>query len=57
MFDGALGGLIVAEIEMAREDELVVLPLWIGREVTSDQRYRNSRLAAGTMPEWLATCL
>lgn len=57
MFDGALGGLILAEIEMAREDELVVLPLWIGREVTSDQRYRNSRLAAGTMPEWLATCL
>ena len=54
VFEGALDGLILAEIEMAREDEPVVLPLWLGREVTSDQRYRNSRLAAGTMPVWLA---
>ncbi len=54
VFQGALDGLILAEIEMSREDELVVLPFWLGREVTSDQRYRNSRLATGAMPNLLA---
>lgn len=46
VFAGPLSGLIVAEVELAREDEPVVLPAWVGREVTSDARYRNSRLAA-----------
>ena len=54
VFKGTLDGLILAEIEMAHEDELVVLPFWLGREVTSDQRYRNSRLATGEMPDRLA---
>jgi adenylate cyclase len=45
VFAGALDGLILAEIEMARADQRVALPPWVGREVTSDQRYRNSRLA------------
>lgn len=54
VFKGSLDGLILAEIEMAHEDELVVLPFWLGREVTSDQRYRNSRLATGAMTDRLA---
>ncbi|GJE52434.1 Inorganic triphosphatase [Methylobacterium tardum] len=54
VFKGALDGLILAEIEMAHEDELVVLPFWLGSEVTSDQRYRNSRLAAGDISIMLA---
>ncbi|KNY19694.1 CYTH domain-containing protein [Methylobacterium sp. ARG-1] len=54
VFEGALDGLMLAEIEMAHEDELVALPFWLGREVTSDQRYRNSRLAMGAMPNLLA---
>ncbi|WCS26524.1 hypothetical protein LOK46_06710 [Methylobacterium sp. NMS14P] len=54
VFGGVLDGLILAEIEMAREDEAVVLPPWVGREVTLDQRYRNSRLAMGAMPYRLA---
>lgn len=45
LFGGALGGLILAEVELTREDEDVPLPDWIGREVTTDERYRNSRLA------------
>jgi adenylate cyclase len=32
----------------------VVLPPWVEREVTADARYRNSRLAAGALPEQLA---
>lgn len=54
VFKGALDGLILAEIEMAHEDELVVLPFWLGSEVTLDQRYRNSRLAAGDISIMLA---
>ena len=51
VFGGALDGLILAEIEMAREDQFVVLPQWIGREVTAEGCYRNSRLAACGIPD------
>ncbi len=51
VFGGSLSGLILAEIELDREDQGVVLPPWVEREVTADARYRNSRLAAGALPE------
>lgn len=51
VFGGAHTGLILAEIEMAHEDQSVVLPLWIEREVTDDERYRNSRLTAFATPD------
>ena len=54
VFGGALDGLILAEIEMAREDQFVVLPQWIEREVTAERCYRNSRLAACGIPDRLA---
>lgn len=46
VFEGVLQGLIVAEIELSRADEKIVLPDWVGREVTDDRRYRNSSLIA-----------
>ncbi|MGU3404766.1 hypothetical protein [Methylobacterium brachiatum] len=55
VFGGILDGLILAEIEMEREDQFVVLPPWVEQEVTADARYRNSRLAKGAMPDWLAS--
>jgi adenylate cyclase len=55
VFGGTLNGLILAEIEMAREDQFVVLPPWVGCEVTADQRYRNSQLAVcAALPNRLA---
>jgi CYTH domain-containing protein len=51
VFGGALASLILAEIELEREDQPVILPPWVGQEVTADVRYRNSRLAAGILPE------
>jgi CYTH domain-containing protein len=51
VFGGALSGLILAEIELEREDQPVALPPWIEREVTDDARYRNSRLATGAVPD------
>jgi adenylate cyclase len=55
VFGGSLDGLILAEIEMEREDQFVVLPPWVEQEVTTDARYRNSRLATGAIPDWLAS--
>jgi len=46
VFGGRLEGLILAEIELTREDQLVVIPPWVSAEVTTNERYRNSRLAA-----------
>jgi len=39
VFEGANAGLILAELELDREDEIFALPPWIGREVTNDRRY------------------
>ncbi len=41
-------GLVLAEIELAREDEPFARPPWLGADVTSDPRYANSALAAST---------
>lgn len=51
MFHGVNEGLIVAEIELASEDQVVTLPTWIGKEVTNDERYRNTNLAADEVPK------
>jgi adenylate cyclase len=37
-------GLIIAEIELQHEDQKFQLPVWIGKEVTSDKKYYNSNL-------------
>jgi adenylate cyclase len=45
-YGGEHGGLVIAEIELDHADELVVLPAWIGREVTHDPRYRASAISS-----------
>jgi CYTH domain-containing protein len=45
-------GLVVAEIELATEDQLFVRPDWLGEEVTCDPRYFNSNLAAKPFLTW-----
>lgn len=43
-FYGANEGLVIAEVELASEEEPFVKPDFIGREVTGDVRYYNSQL-------------
>ncbi|HEY1961809.1 MAG TPA: CYTH domain-containing protein [Rhizomicrobium sp.] len=43
-FGGKNAGLVLAEIELARDDEAFARPDWIGREVTHEKKYRNSSL-------------
>lgn len=45
-FHGSLDGLVIAEIELPEEDYPVILPEFVGKEVTGDPRYYNSSLAS-----------
>ena len=52
-FYGDNEGLVMAEIELQSEDERVVLPKWLGREVTGEKRFYNSHLRTHPYCEWL----
>lgn len=45
VFEGQHAGLILAEVEMQTADEHVVLPTWVGKEVSTDDRYANASLS------------
>jgi len=45
VFHGACQGLILAEVELARPDEAVDLPPWLGTEIGADPRYANAVLS------------
>lgn len=51
-FEGANQGLVVAEVELASEDQRIERPEWIGDEVTGDPRYFNSNLIAHPFTRW-----
>ncbi|MES2148675.1 MAG: CYTH domain-containing protein [Pseudomonadota bacterium] len=51
-FLGANQGLVMAEIELASEDETFEMPDWIGTEVTGQQRYYNSSLIRHPYSSW-----
>jgi len=44
IFEGENEGLCMAEVELRSEDEEVVLPPWVTKEVTGDRRYYNASL-------------
>lgn len=52
VFSGANEGLIMAEVELAAEDETFELPVWAGDEVTADPRYYNVNLARNPFSHW-----
>lgn len=51
-FFGDNEGLIVAEVELEREDEIFEKPYWLGEEVTNDFRYFNSHLSKNPYRNW-----
>lgn len=51
VFGGALAGLVVAELETPEDVPDEMLPDWLGREVTGEQKYYNASLALGGIPE------
>ncbi|MBI1203546.1 MAG: CYTH domain-containing protein [Rhodopseudomonas sp.] len=46
VYDGLLQGVVIAEVELRRENQSIVLPDWIGAEVTDDPNYKKSVMAA-----------
>lgn len=51
-FYGDNDGLIVAEVELASEDETFDKPSFIAEEVTGDRRYYNSQLMKKPYKTW-----
>lgn len=45
-------GLVLAEVELASEQQNILLPDWIGEEVSRDQRYANLNLAINPWTLW-----
>lgn len=52
VFEGDNEGLVVAELEIDHRDRAFVLPPWAGEEVSGDERYLNSYLAANPFKTW-----
>ena len=51
-FIGANQGLVVAEIELASEDQPFEKPDWVGAEVSGDARYYNANLIRHPFSQW-----
>ncbi len=51
-FLGSNAGLVLAEVELSSEDEQIVLPAWVGAEVSHDPRYYNACLATVPYTTW-----
>ena len=52
VFDGDNTGLIIAEVELEEEHQAIMLPDWVGEEVTGDPRYYNANLIADPFTGW-----
>ena len=46
VYGGVLQGVVIAEIELKQEGQKVVLPAWIGKEVTGNSFYKKINMAA-----------
>ena len=51
-FYGDNEGLVLAEVELEREDEAFEKPDWLGKEVTGDEQYYNARLKQKPYKTW-----
>ena len=51
-FYGDNAGLVVAEVELATEDEIFERPPWLGQEVSEDFRYSNAAISERPWRDW-----
>ena len=52
VFGGDNAGLVIAELELASEDEPYERPPWLREEVSGDARYYNSNLVKSPYGSW-----
>ena len=53
VFEGNNDGLIIAKVELKNEKEQIVLPDWIGEEISLDKRYFNNNLLKYPFKNWI----
>ncbi|MBR6026380.1 MAG: CYTH domain-containing protein [Neisseriaceae bacterium] len=51
-YHGANAPLIVAELELANENQTYPTPEWLGEEITDDGRYSNAYLSKHPYSQW-----
>jgi len=51
-FHGDNKGLIIAEVELQDENESFEKPDWLGKEVTGEVKYYNSKLSKNPYSQW-----
>jgi CYTH domain-containing protein len=51
-FFGENKGLVLAEVELTREDRTFEKPEWVGKEVSADHRYQNANLVKHPYASW-----
>ena len=51
-FLGENKGLVVAEVELNQKNESFERPIWLGTEVTGDNKYYNSQLSKYPYKKW-----
>jgi adenylate cyclase len=51
-FFGENEGLVIAEVELASENESFEKPKWVGKEVTGELKYYNSQLSKNPYITW-----
>jgi len=52
VFEGENAGLVVAELELTDADQPVVMPDWLGEDVSDDPRYYNVNLVRHPYSQW-----
>ncbi len=52
LFSGENQGLVIAEVELSYEDQNIIIPDWLGKEVSDDPRYYNSNLVLMPYTKW-----
>ena len=45
-------GLVIAEVELKTIEQKLVLPTWIGKEITGDNKYYNLNLISNPFKSW-----
>ncbi len=51
-FYGENKGLVIAEIELQKEDDIIDKPSWLGKEVTGEEKYYNAMLMKHPFTKW-----
>jgi adenylate cyclase len=51
-FHGENEGLVLAEVELSAEDEQIIKPEWLGKEVTGQKKYYNAMLKKHPYKYW-----